>query len=98
MKNSERKLVFYRGPKSPPPTSVTGTQIYPAEDRVKTLVSDLDEELQPEGCYQELEWFLKCLAIFYFAVNKTRSDKLKWVTDKEAVFKVSIGADGTPFG
>ena len=65
---------------------------------VKTLVSDLDEELQPEGCYRELEWFLKRLAIFYFAVNKTRSDKLKWVTDKKAVFKVSIGADGTPFG
>ena len=74
-----------------------GIDIGPVLDG-KTLTADLDEELQPEDCYRELEWFLKCLVIFYLAVNKTRSDKLKWVTDKEAVFKVSTGADGIHFG
>ena len=61
------------------------------------LCAGLAEDDKCDGCYRELESFLKLLASFYFTIEKVENTPLLWF-NKPNTFQVAIGGDGAPFG
>jgi hypothetical protein len=67
------------------------------EDVRTGLCDGLNEDEKCDGCFRELEPFLKLLSSFYFTLEKEENIPLLWFNELNT-FQVVIGGDGTPLG